>query len=205
MFDYPSPLRILIHFCSRPVNANVTSGYPTFQITINDSNPIWGYCGQTGHCSQGMVFSINAPTSGNKTFEAFLNLAKANNGSNATGVLLGGSSVTGDSAKKIAEGAMIAIIIGLAFLMLVSLLLCYCCSRGGGRRGILGGGFLGFGGTKYRPVDAPSPEAAVDTHLNYQPPVPKNGEASGYYQDTYDPTPPPPFEGQYSTAWDQHK
>ncbi|KAF8873890.1 Cupredoxin [Infundibulicybe gibba] len=46
-----------------PVAADATT-FPTFQIKINDTAPIWGYCGQTGHCGSGMVFSINAVESG---------------------------------------------------------------------------------------------------------------------------------------------
>ncbi|EDR02304.1 uncharacterized protein LACBIDRAFT_169454, partial [Laccaria bicolor S238N-H82] len=53
-----------------PVGANATS-FPTFQIKINDTAPIWGYCGQTGHCQQGMVFAINAVESSANNFEAF--------------------------------------------------------------------------------------------------------------------------------------
>jgi len=43
------------------------------QFTINitdDATPIWYYCKQITHCGQGMVGSINAPSSGN-TYEAF--------------------------------------------------------------------------------------------------------------------------------------
>jgi plastocyanin len=32
-----------------------------FQVTINDTNPIYGFCGTPEHCQQGMVFAINAP------------------------------------------------------------------------------------------------------------------------------------------------
>ncbi|KAJ7116726.1 hypothetical protein C8R44DRAFT_983695 [Mycena epipterygia] len=64
-----------------PPNATV---FPTFTITVNDTAPIWGYCGQQGppvHCQQGMVFSINAVESGPNNFEAFQRLA--NNSGNA--------------------------------------------------------------------------------------------------------------------------
>jgi hypothetical protein len=57
------------------VGVNVTSNLPQFQIKVNDTNPIWGYCSQTGHCQQGMVFSINAPPNGTNTFAAFQELA----------------------------------------------------------------------------------------------------------------------------------
>ncbi|KAK7062131.1 Cupredoxin [Favolaschia claudopus] len=58
------------------VDANETN-FPTFQITINDTAPIWGYCGQTGHCQSGMVFSINAVEAGKNNFAAFKALAMA--------------------------------------------------------------------------------------------------------------------------------
>ncbi|KAG6852541.1 hypothetical protein C0991_011057 [Blastosporella zonata] len=58
-----------------PVSANATT-FPTFQITINDTAPIFGYCGHPGHCAAGMVFSINAVESGPDNFSAFQNLAK---------------------------------------------------------------------------------------------------------------------------------
>ncbi|KAH6892807.1 Cupredoxin [Coprinopsis sp. MPI-PUGE-AT-0042] len=48
----------------------------TFAVTINDTAPIWGYCGQTGHCAAGMVFAINAVESGPNNFAAFQALAK---------------------------------------------------------------------------------------------------------------------------------
>jgi len=59
----------------RPVSADATT-FPSFQIKINDTAPIWGYCGQTNHCSAGMVFAINAVESGPNNFAAFLELAK---------------------------------------------------------------------------------------------------------------------------------
>jgi len=80
-----------------PVAAGVTSGFPSFQILVNDTNPIWGYCGQTNHCQSGMVFSINAPTSGSNTFDAFQSLAKMNNGT-ASG------SATGSTDHQIIVG-----------------------------------------------------------------------------------------------------
>ncbi|KAF8175726.1 hypothetical protein K438DRAFT_1727633 [Mycena galopus ATCC 62051] len=61
-----------------PVNETQTSNFPTFTITVNDTAPIWGYCGQQGppiHCQSGMVFSINAVESGPNNFEAFKTLA----------------------------------------------------------------------------------------------------------------------------------
>jgi hypothetical protein len=49
----------------------------SFTITVQDTKPIWFYCGQTvgNHCQSGMVGAINAPTTGN-TLDAFITLAK---------------------------------------------------------------------------------------------------------------------------------
>ncbi|KAF8175566.1 Cupredoxin [Pholiota molesta] len=65
-----------------PVDASATT-FPTFQITINDTAPIWGYCGQVGHCAAGMVFAINAVESGPNNFESFQQLALHSNSSAA--------------------------------------------------------------------------------------------------------------------------
>jgi plastocyanin len=48
-----------------------------FTVTINDTAPIWYYCGQIGHCQAGMVGVINAPSGGQETLENF-KLAAAN-------------------------------------------------------------------------------------------------------------------------------
>ncbi|KAI0400461.1 hypothetical protein F4802DRAFT_610072 [Xylaria palmicola] len=49
----------------------------TFEVTLTNGDPIWFYCAQTAksHCQSGMVGSINAATSGDKTFQAFKDLA----------------------------------------------------------------------------------------------------------------------------------
>lgn len=31
-----------------PVSANVTDNFPTYTITVEDTNPIWVYCAQGG-------------------------------------------------------------------------------------------------------------------------------------------------------------
>ncbi|TFK71177.1 hypothetical protein BDN72DRAFT_895894 [Pluteus cervinus] len=64
----------------RPTSAS-TTGFPQFQILINDTAPIWGFCGAPGHCGLGMVFSINAVESGPNNFSAFQGLARHINGS----------------------------------------------------------------------------------------------------------------------------
>jgi plastocyanin len=85
-----------------PVSANATVS-PTYTIQVNDTKPIWVYCRQTGHCGKGMVFSVNAPETGN-TFAAFQaaaiqqngtasNSTKTNNGASRSNVGLGGFGV----------------------------------------------------------------------------------------------------------------
>ncbi|TEB10258.1 hypothetical protein FA13DRAFT_1749018 [Coprinellus micaceus] len=67
----------------QPVAADATD-FPKFTITINDTAPIWGYCGQVNHCQSGMVFSINAVESGPNNFAAFQQLASRPSGSSSS-------------------------------------------------------------------------------------------------------------------------
>lgn len=66
-----------------PVAANVTDNFPTYTITVNDTQPIWVYCGQnaglpTSHCGMGMVFAVNCgPDGSNTSFTSFKNSALA--------------------------------------------------------------------------------------------------------------------------------
>lgn len=61
---------------SFPVAANVTDNFPTYTITVNDTNPIWVYCAQgagtaASHCGKGMVFAVNCGADG--TANSFTN------------------------------------------------------------------------------------------------------------------------------------
>ncbi|THH05578.1 hypothetical protein EW145_g4698 [Phellinidium pouzarii] len=72
-----------------PLAANATSGSPAgfdsgfqagVQFSINitdDQTPIWFHCKMPLHCGMGMAGSINAPTTGNNTFDAFMAAALA--------------------------------------------------------------------------------------------------------------------------------
>jgi hypothetical protein len=160
-----------------------------------------------------MVFSINAPSSGANTFDGFLQLAKASNATLRTN----GASSTTSTSKSIARDALIGILVGAAVLVLLMVLGCEFLRRRRRTKGIFGGkeegaGLMGYSATSYRPLDEPSPEAAADMHLDYQPlvlPSDRRGEPSNAYdsQGRYDPPPPPPppLAGQYSTAWDQNR
>jgi len=59
-----------------PVPPNATA-IPVWSIEVKqDKAPIWLFCNQGNHCNSGMVFAINAPEQGDKTFAAFLEKAK---------------------------------------------------------------------------------------------------------------------------------
>ncbi|KAJ1309885.1 hypothetical protein OPQ81_006647 [Rhizoctonia solani] len=62
-----------------PVTADA-SAFPTWNVTVNDTAPVWAYCRQANHCGAGMVFAINAVENSNKSFAAFQALAKQLNG-----------------------------------------------------------------------------------------------------------------------------
>ncbi|KAI1784062.1 Cupredoxin [Ganoderma leucocontextum] len=89
-----------------PVMANATE-FPTFTITVNDTAPIWVYCKQTNpksHCQSGMVFSVNAPTTGN-TFSAFLQNAMGTTGTSGSSA----SASSGTNAVSVSTGTVTAI------------------------------------------------------------------------------------------------
>jgi len=89
---------------SVPVSANTSSAdLPVKQFTVPaGTDPLWFYCGQTGHCGQGMcqcitlspikstfhqgmVFAINAPADPDPhSFSAFQKLAIAINGTGSS-------------------------------------------------------------------------------------------------------------------------
>lgn len=66
-----------------PVAANVTDNFPTYTITVNDTQPIWVYCAQgagtaASHCGKGMVFAVNCGADGSaNSFTNFKNAALA--------------------------------------------------------------------------------------------------------------------------------
>ncbi|KAI9453131.1 hypothetical protein BJY52DRAFT_858432 [Lactarius psammicola] len=67
-----------------PVAIGTTSNFPTFNITVNDTNPIWVMCRQGGitsesHCGYGgMLLAVNPGAHGtSNSFEAFQAAARA--------------------------------------------------------------------------------------------------------------------------------
>lgn len=52
-----------------PVGANQTDNFPTYTVTVNDTQPIWVFCRQAAntpasHCGAGMVFAANCGLDG---------------------------------------------------------------------------------------------------------------------------------------------
>jgi plastocyanin len=102
-----------------PVAANTTD-FPTWSLTINDTSPIWAYCGQAGHCGSGMVFAVNSDESSGQTFAAFQNLAKTLNGttsSNSTSpyntTTSGNTGNNGATPNTVGGGLIVALIAAL--------------------------------------------------------------------------------------------
>jgi len=68
---------------------------PVFTVPITDKKPIWVYCGQKGHCQQGMAMVINENAASGKTLEAYKAKAKADGGAPpASGTSNGGVAPT---------------------------------------------------------------------------------------------------------------
>jgi plastocyanin len=59
--DFNSPCTSNNVLNSGIVNSNSDQASMMFQFTVNDTNPIWFYCGTPGHCSAGMSGVINPP------------------------------------------------------------------------------------------------------------------------------------------------
>ncbi|KAE9395852.1 hypothetical protein BT96DRAFT_942156 [Gymnopus androsaceus JB14] len=75
-----------------PVEANATSGFQTAELTIQNTDPVWVYCRQTGHCEDGMVFAVN-PGSEAK-FAAFQAAAMGSNSTTNSTSTAAASAVT---------------------------------------------------------------------------------------------------------------
>ncbi|KAL9116223.1 MAG: hypothetical protein Q9227_000594 [Pyrenula ochraceoflavens] len=74
---------------------------PLMTVMINDTKPIWLFCGQTGHCQKGMVMVINEQPSSGKTLEAYkAKAAQASSGSSSSGSGSAGASGSGGSATS---------------------------------------------------------------------------------------------------------
>jgi len=96
----------------------------TIKIT-NDAEPIYYHCKQTLHCGQGMVGSINAPSSGN-TYEAFkavaLKIGNSEITETDTGAVTGGVGAVATAGPTRNSGARVAAS-GISCLVAVGLVI----------------------------------------------------------------------------------
>jgi plastocyanin len=102
-----------------PVGTDAVT-FPTFTVSVNDTTPVWVYCAQSGHCGKGMVFAINAPSSGN-TFDAFK--AKAMGSTSSSGGSPSGTSNPVPTATNTGAAGRIHVqpIVGLSVVLFTSI------------------------------------------------------------------------------------
>ncbi|KAJ6011762.1 hypothetical protein N7522_002117, partial [Penicillium canescens] len=79
-----------------------TESETVFTLTINDTTPIWFYCGQIEHCQAGMVGVINPSSNGQETLDSFKKAASTAEGSTIPVTVQGGflGKSGGDSSSS---------------------------------------------------------------------------------------------------------
>jgi len=92
--------------------ANEQGPFSTFNYTLTNTEPVWAYCRQAGHCSKGMVFAINPNENGTHNFAAFQAIA---NGSSSSSNSSSPSGSTKSGAAQIGFG-FATLLFPLAFL-----------------------------------------------------------------------------------------
>ncbi|KAF9264897.1 hypothetical protein L218DRAFT_958067 [Marasmius fiardii PR-910] len=120
------------------LEANITAGTPAGfdsglsnakQFTINitdDTKPIWFHCKFPLHCGMGMVGSINAPTNGSNTYDAFRAKALAVAGNEPTetdtGVVTGGVNGVATAAPTSNGSTKVMTNIGVSLSLVIIVL-----------------------------------------------------------------------------------
>jgi len=103
----------------QPVGTDAAT-FPTFTVGVNNTTPVWVYCAQSGHCSSGMVFAINAPATGN-TFDAYRAKAMGSTGSssasNPAPTSTGTTGAAGRNHVQLTAGLMTVLLTSLFFLL----------------------------------------------------------------------------------------
>jgi plastocyanin len=89
-----------------PVPANQTDNFPTYTVTVNNTDPIWIYCAQAAklpnsHCGAGMVFAVNCGADGSPN--SFTNFKKA---ALAVGASLSAAATTSQAYATAAYGSV---------------------------------------------------------------------------------------------------
>ena len=84
-----------------------------FVVEINNTNPLFFYCGQVGHCMAGMFGVVNP--SGDQTLEAYSNAVKSIKSASAASGVFGGQFMANvDSSSGASSGATSASSTGTA-------------------------------------------------------------------------------------------
>ncbi|OCK83632.1 hypothetical protein K432DRAFT_173661 [Lepidopterella palustris CBS 459.81] len=132
------------------------SGSPgvNFMMPVTVSTPTWFYCKQKGHCGKGMVFAVNAMTTGDKTFSAYKQLAIVQNGTAlstaaivATPATQVASTVTIEAGSVTAAAASATVAVGQGQLGDGSACSCEClCGVNSFPPSAAQGNFGGFAG-----------------------------------------------------------
>jgi len=103
-----------------PVATNDTA-FPTWNLTVNDTAPIWAYCGQTtpaSHCGAGMVFAINAIDASARNFSAFQTIAEQLNGTAAANIAAPSGTAAPSGADSLhVPGAVLTVVAIVASLL----------------------------------------------------------------------------------------
>jgi len=87
--DFSSPCQMSSSgFDSGPINNKADGSGSVFQVTVQDTNPIWFFCGTPGHCQSGMAGVINPPSSGDSL--ASYKSSAAGTSTSASGTVQGG-------------------------------------------------------------------------------------------------------------------
>jgi plastocyanin len=100
--------------------AGLTSNFPNFTYPVTDaSKPLWFYCATGSHCRSGMVFSINAPATGN-TAAAYKALAMGGSAAGGASVSGSGSLTAGGPQQTGAPGDGASSLVGSASGLLMA-------------------------------------------------------------------------------------
>jgi len=109
--------------------ADNATEFPTFNVTVNETAPVWVYCRQhkpdgSSHCGAGMVFAVNPVQDSPRNFTAFQQLAAQLNGTNATGAAAAPSGSPSSPASGASSSMATNVALGLgSFFAAVAFLL----------------------------------------------------------------------------------
>ncbi|KAF2117581.1 hypothetical protein BDV96DRAFT_489327 [Lophiotrema nucula] len=86
----------------KPNPMGMTGAEFEWTMTVNTLDPLWFYCKQKNgtHCGKGMVMSINAATTGDKTHADFKQLAISKNGTDLTSAAIQSVGATAAAAAS---------------------------------------------------------------------------------------------------------